>query len=137
MSRGLRNNNPGNIRISATTYLGEALPSLDKAFKQFREMRFGYRAMFVLLYTYQRKYGLKTIAQMITRYAPPADSNNTSAYVQRVSKDSGIDAATPITATHKDVMIPIVAAMSRVENGVEADITDVQAGWKLFLEYLK
>lgn len=137
MSRGLNNNNPGNIRLSATKYLGEVQPSQDKSFKQFKEMRFGYRAMFVLLYTYQKKYGLKTISQMVARYAPPADNNNTSGYIQRVSKDSGIGSNTEITATNKDVMIPIVSAMSAVENGVSADISEVQSGWKLFLEYLK
>jgi hypothetical protein len=90
----------------------------------------------VLLYTYRRKYYAKTIAQMISRYAP-ANENNTAGYIARVSKDSGIDANAEITATNKDVMIPIVAAMSAVENGVAADMADVLAGWKLFLEYLK
>jgi hypothetical protein len=136
MSRGLKNNNPGNIRISATKYEGEVFPSKDKAFRQFKEMRYGYRAMFVLLYTYRRKYYAKTIAQMISRYAP-ANENNTAGYIARVSKDSGIDANAEIRATNKDVMIPIVAAMSAVENGVAADMADVLAGWKLFLEYLK
>ncbi|MDR2064565.1 MAG: structural protein P5 [Prevotellaceae bacterium] len=137
MSRGLKNNNPGNIRISTTKYLGEVQPSQDRSFKQFKEMRYGYRAMFVLLHSYQRKYGLKTIKQMIYRYAPPLDNNNTDGYVSRVSKDSGVDAAAEITATNKDVMIPVVAAMSAVENGVAADMAEVQAGWKLFLDYLK
>jgi hypothetical protein len=100
-------------------------------------MRYGYRAMFVLLYTYQKKYGLKTIKQMIYRYAPPFDNNNTDGYVKRVSSDSGVDATAEITATNKDVMIPVVAAMSAVENGVPAELQDVKAGWKLFLEYLK
>jgi Asp-tRNA(Asn)/Glu-tRNA(Gln) amidotransferase A subunit family amidase len=49
MSRGLKNNNPGNIRISATKYLGEVQPSQDRSFKQFKEMRYGYRAMFVII----------------------------------------------------------------------------------------
>ncbi|MDR1198798.1 MAG: structural protein P5 [Prevotellaceae bacterium] len=138
MSRGLKNNNPGNIRISATKYEGEIQPSRDMLFKQFTELQFGYRAMFVLLlYTYQKKYGLQTIREMIMRYAPPLDNNNTAGYISTVSKMSGVDADTPITATNKDVMIPIAAAMSRVENGVDADIAEVQAGWKLFLEYLK
>jgi hypothetical protein len=137
MSRGLKNCNPGNIRISATKYLGEVQPSQDRAFKQFIEMRYGYRAIFVLLYTYQKNYGLKTISQMLYRYAPPADSNNTDGYIRRVSKDSGVDATAEITATNKDVMIPIVAAISAVENGVPADISEVEKGWKLFLNYLK
>lgn len=46
MSRGLKNHNPGNIRQSATKYIGEVRPSQDKSFKQFSSMAYGYRAMF-------------------------------------------------------------------------------------------
>ena len=136
MSRGLKNNNPGNIRISGTKYEGEIVPSQDKAFKQFSEMRYGYRAMFVLLYTYQKKYNCNTIRQMISRYAPE-NENNTGGYIARVCKDSGVVADTDITTTNREVMIPIVAAMSAVENGVPAVMSDVIAGFDLFKEYLK
>ena len=45
MSRGLRNNNPLNIRLSATTvWQGEIRPSQDRSFCQFRTMAQGYRA---------------------------------------------------------------------------------------------
>lgn len=44
--RGLRNNNPGNIRLSSTKYQGEVQPSQDTAFKQFESMAYGYRAIF-------------------------------------------------------------------------------------------
>ena len=53
MSRGLRNCNPGNIRQSRSKFKGEVRPSRDSAFKQFESMAYGYRAMFVLLDTYQ------------------------------------------------------------------------------------
>lgn len=65
MSRGLRNNNPGNIRLSKIKYLGE-IPSTDSAFKQFKTMAWGYRAMFVLLHTYQLKHGCNTLRDMIS-----------------------------------------------------------------------
>ena len=57
MSRGVRNCNPGNIRCSRVRYKGEVLPSQDREFKQFESMAYGYRAMFVLLDTYRRRYG--------------------------------------------------------------------------------
>ena len=131
--RGLRNNNPGNIRISKTKYLGEVQPSQDSAFKQFTTMAYGYRAMFTLLYTYQKKYGINTIADAIIRYAP-AIENHTTAYIDMVSEWSGVPATSHITTTNADVMVPIVAAMSRVENGIPAVMSDVEAGWKLFIE---
>jgi len=132
MTRGLRNNNPGNIRISSTKYQGEIQPSQDSAFKQFETMPYGYRAMFMVLYTYQKKYGLNTIEELINRYAP-SNENNTNGYIQRVSKQSGIPANQPINTQDKSQMIPIVSAMSEVENGVPAVKSDVEQGWNLFV----
>lgn len=131
--RGLRNNNPGNIRISKTKYLGEVRPSQDSAFRQFRSIDYGYRAMFVVLYTYQRRHGINTIADMIIRYAP-AIENHTTEYIRAVAEASGVPSTSHITTTNADVMIPIVAAMSKVENGTPAVMKDVEAGWKLFIE---
>jgi hypothetical protein len=136
MSRGLKNNNPGNIRLSNTRYRGEVQPSQDRAFKQFESMAHGYRAMFMLLYTYQKKHGLNTIREMITRYAPPVE-NHTNAYIDTVAKRSGIDANSRLTATNRDVMMPIAAAMSFVENGKPAALKDVEEGWTLFIRDVK
>ena len=83
MSRGLKNCNPGNIRLSPTKYMGEVTPSRDTAFKQFETMAWGYRAIFVLLASYRRG-GFLTIRQMITRYAPPVE-NKTDVYIQRMT----------------------------------------------------
>lgn len=134
MSRGLRNNNPGNIRQNSDNFLGEIKPSADPSFKQFESIEYGYRAIFVTLNTYQKKYGLSTIRAMISRWAPPKDNNDTEAYIRAVSSESGVPENSHITSTSKDVMVPIVAAMSRVENGVEANITEVQRGWDLFMQ---
>jgi hypothetical protein len=130
MTRGLRNNNPGNIRISGIKYQGEIQPSKDKNFKQFSSMPYGYRAMFVILRTYYVKYGLKSISQMIRRWAP-ANENNTVAYINHVSAWSGIHKDTSLEITSKGMMCAVVAAMSRVENGIKANSTDVQKGWDL------
>lgn len=134
MSRGLRNNNPGNIRQNSDNFLGEVKPSSDPAFKQFESIEYGYRAIFVTLNTYQKKYGLYTIRDIISRWAPPADNNDTEAYIRAVSSESGVPESSRITSTNRDVMIPIVAAMSRVENGVTANIAEVQRGWDLFMQ---
>ena len=58
LPRGLRNNNPGNIRINGDLFQGEVRPSKDKSFKQFETMAYGYRAMFVILRNYIRNYKL-------------------------------------------------------------------------------
>ena len=95
MARGLNNRNPGNIRQSKGRYKGEVRPSRDPAFKQFETMAWGYRAIFVLLHTYRTRHGLRTIAAMIARWAPPSE-NKTELYIRTVSRRSGIPADRPI-----------------------------------------
>lgn len=133
MNRGISNCNPGNIRISKVKYMGEVTPSKDKAFKQFSTMAWGYRAMFVLLHTYS-KNGYKTIRQMINRYAPPIE-NHTENYIKFVAERAKIFADVEIDTTDPAEMIPIVSAMSQMENGVVAVVEQVQQGWKLFMQH--
>ncbi len=133
MSRGLRNCNPGNIRRSRVRYRGEVVPSRDVEFKEFETMAYGYRAMFVLLDTYRRRYGLITIRQMLSRYAPP-EENFTESYIRIVSQRTGIDADCRVNTRLASDMIPIVRAMSEVENGVAAVIEDVERGWQLYID---
>ena len=134
LPRGLRNNNPGNIRISKTKYLGEVQPSQDSSFKQFQSIDYGYRAMFVLLEHYYKARGLKTIRQIINRYAP-ASENNTEAYIQQVASICFRSADEEIDITNKDEMVLLVSAMSRVENGRIANVDDVIRGWNLYTRY--
>lgn len=131
MSRGLRNCNPGNIRQSRSNFKGEVRPSRDSAFKQFESMAYGYRAMFVLLNSYHKRYGLTTIREMISRWAPPTE-NFTEGYIRFVAERSGIAADAQVDSRSERDMVPIVAAMSEIENGVKAAMNDVYEGWKLF-----
>jgi len=134
LPRGLRNNNAGNIRIGKTRYLGEVVPSSDRAFKQFKTRGWGYRAIFVLLYTYSRR-GLTTLRQMITRYAPPSE-NDTESYINYVAQNAVVNPDAPLDVNDRNVMILVVAAISKVENGVPADIDEVVEGWELFMKHL-
>ena len=130
MSRGIDNCNPGNIRLSKVFYRGEVQPSQDAAFKQFRSMEWGYRAMFVLLDTYARRYGLNTIRGMISRYAPPSE-NNTEAYIAAICDWTGIAADEVLDTRSRRDMVPIVVAMSRIENGLPALRPQVEKGFDL------
>ena len=129
LPRGLRNNNPGNIRRNSDVFQGEVNPSRDQQFKQFKTMAYGYRAMFKILSNYYRKYSLTTIRKIIGRWAPE-NENNTAAYVSLVSSYSGIG-PDDLISFDREQMIRIVAGMSRVENGREAVMSDVIAGWGL------
>lgn len=130
MSRGTDNCNPGNISRSRVRYKGEKHPSTDAAFKQFESMEWGYRAMFVLLDTYRLRYGLDTLRRMITRYAPP-EENHTAIYIDFVADLTGIGADEVIDTRSAKTMIPIVAAMSQMENGCKANRADVERGFAL------
>ena len=132
MSRGLRNCNPGNIRQSRSTFLGEVRPSRDASFKEFESMAYGYRAMFVLLDSYRRRYGLSNIRAMISRWAPPIE-NHTEAYIRAVAERSGVAEDETLDTRSERDMIPVVMAMSEVENGVRAVREDVERGWELFV----
>ncbi len=135
-SRGLRNNNPGNIRHSSTRWqgeisIGENTQGLDSDFKTFVSMAYGYRAMFKLLFNYSNMHELRTLRAMILRWAPPTE-NNSEDYINAVARWSGVSAEQVIDVRNEQVMVAVVAAMSRMENGVKAVDSDVLAGWKLF-----
>ena len=132
MSRGLRNCNPGTIRRSKVHYLGEVRPSQDSDFKQFESMAYGYRAMFVLLDSYRRRYALNTLRQMLNRYAPPSE-NFTEGYIRFVSQKTGILPDEELNTRPERDMVPIISAMSEIENGVSADRSMVLEGWRMFV----
>lgn len=132
MSRGLANCNPGNIRRSSSRYRGEVRPSRDPDFKQFESIEWGYRAIFVTLNTYRRKYGLRTIREMISRWAPPVE-NHTGAYIRAVTARTGFSADAVLDTRSRQQMVPLIAAMSEVENGVKADFRAVERGWELYV----
>lgn len=60
--RGIRNNNPGNIRWGDDWKgLVPKDQRTDKSFCQFTTPEYGIRAMIIILRNYQRKYGLDTV----------------------------------------------------------------------------
>ena len=126
--RGYRNNNPLNIRHNADVFQGE-IKGNDKSFKTFSSMPYGYRAAFVTLATYL-SHGWNTIEKIIAKWAPPTE-NNTNGYVTNVEKWSGVPRSQELTAASGADYIMIIAAMSAVENGINADINQIQAGFAL------
>jgi len=127
--RGLRNNNPLNIRHNRDRFLGEVVPGTDRAFKTFSSMAYGYRAAFVTLATYLQ-YGRNTVGKIIRAWAPPTE-NNTESYIATVVQRSGVGRDKVLTADSGGDYIKIVAAMSHCENGVPAVMADVEAGFRL------
>ena len=127
--RGIRNNNPLNIRRNGDHFQGEVVPGSDREFKQFTSMAYGYRAAFVVLGTYLT-HGRNTVEKIIRAWAPPTE-NNTEAYIANVEKRSGVGRTKVLTAESGGDYRKIVAAMSHCENGVPANMADVEAGFRL------
>ncbi|ECB4071354.1 TPA: structural protein [Salmonella enterica subsp. enterica serovar Napoli] len=115
--RGIRNNNPGNIRWGDDWKgLVPKEQRTDKSFCQFIKPEYGIRAMIVILRNYQRKHGLNTISGIISRWAP-TNENNTQAYIDSVAKSTGV---TPDQFIHTDdsrFMMKLLQAIIRHENG--------------------
>ena len=134
LPRGIRNNNPLNIRLSKDKWQGQingkgnidgnSSLSSERAggeavFCQFSSMEYGWRAAFVILCkTYYGKYKLRTIRDIVSRWAP-AKENNTPAYIRHVSDYTGIgpdrDLGDP--QTHPTNWLLIGYAMAVMENG--------------------
>lgn len=121
--RGIRNNNPGNLRISASKWQGKipADKNTDGAFEQFTNYAFGVRAMIILIRNYINRDGLNTIGKIMHKYAPTSE-NHTDTYAAWVGKKTGIPVDQPIDATQA-YLRPIIKAMAHYENGQEA-VTD-------------
>jgi len=115
--RGIRNNNPGNIRwCDEWQGLVPKSQRTDKSFCQFISPEYGIRAMIVILRNYQSKYGLRTITGMIKRWAPP-NENNTQAYINSVVQATGTEADQPIDLLDSRKLFPLLQAIIQHENG--------------------
>ena len=118
MTRGIRNNNPLNIRHDENNdWEGKRGVQTDKAFVQFDERVYGYRAAFVLIGNYILR-GMNTIKRIICRWAPPSDGNNTYSYIKHVSDTTGIGVETPLDFEEEEKMVEIVRSMAQIESGI-------------------
>jgi hypothetical protein len=118
-TRGERNNNPGNIRLTSpqTQWQGLSAIQQDGSFCQFTSPLYGIRAMHVNFNTYFEKYGLNTVQQIISRWAPAADHNNTAAYIANVCNSMGVSATQTLDLTNEQTMMALIHAVIMQENG--------------------
>ena len=114
-TRGVRNNNPGNIRKNGTPWDGLAPIQADTEFFTFINPEHGVRAIVKILMTYQDTYHLHTVRGMISRWAPP-NENNTSAYVNFVAAAVGVGPDTAVNIRQRDTARKLVAAIVAQEN---------------------
>lgn len=131
MTRGIRNNNPGNIVKSGTAWAGKVPHELneDRRFEKFETMHHGVLAVIRLLWTYYSKRGLRSVHDIMARYAP-SHENDTSGYVRWVSRQVGIHPKATLSWTEKRVK-PLVTAILRKESGYKLTDEDWSKAWAL------
>lgn len=127
--RGIRNNNPLNIRIG-NTWLGEVPNPTDSDFEQFVNVRYGLRAAFCILRRYIRRYHRDTITKIIHAWAP-ASENDCASYIKVVAHRSSIDPDAKIDYDDVATMCKLVQAMAFIECGRELDIKVIEESYKI------
>lgn len=119
MTRGYRNNNPGNIRLNALIKWEGEIQGTDKSFVTFKNMTYGIRALMKLLINY-RKRGYNTIELILNRYAP-ANENNTTGYIEKVSNWTEIPKNQNLVLDQGQLM-KIAKAIVKVEIGNDSNL---------------
>ncbi|MBQ0057283.1 MAG: hypothetical protein KBT20_06465 [Bacteroidales bacterium] len=131
-SRGIRNDNPLNIRHGKSQWMGMRERQTDRQFVQFTARVYGYRAAFVLIRGYIAK-GKDTIGTIIARWAPSSDGNNTQAYIGFVSRTTGIDAGRTLRWEDRDDLVAVVRSMAQMESGIIEDKAIIEEAYEASL----
>ena len=126
LPRGVKNNNPGNIRIApGVHWQGQSDIQTDGAFVQFDDPLYGIRAIARIMHSYER-LGIRTIHDAINRWAPP-NENNSAAYVDAVCDDCHLHPYD--TVSLESVLPELIAAIIKHENGIQPYTQDqIQQG---------
>lgn len=133
--RGLRNNNPLNIRHGQSKWQGTHPEKTDKDFVCYMSKAYGYRAGWKILQTYynqfvkeQKPFCVRTI---IKRWAPPSDGNNTEGYIRQVVTLARIGGLQRLPSPDSEFgfyyLHKVVMAMTCVENGIKPEEVPVSA----------
>ena len=127
--RGLRNNNPLNIRrVVGTVWKGQLVEQNDREFVQFASREWGIRAAFVILQTYQRKHKATCVEAIIGRWAPRTE-NNTADYINAVCRLTGFGGKENLSERDWP---QLVRAMAKIECGALLPEETIQRGFALY-----
>lgn len=114
-SRGIRNNNPGNIRWTAKDHWRGTVGQDEDGYLKFESPEMGIRAMAIVLRNYGVLHDLHTVKDIITRWAPP-EENDTASYIAAVSKALGTS-PTQVLRLNGTLLFLLLRAIIHHENG--------------------
>ena len=110
-------NNIFNIRAGRAQWLG--MTGTRKGFVEFDTQEHGIRAWLVLMRNYRRRYGCRTIRQIVSKFAPPTE-NQTERYIRFCCHEVMISDTKDITKDIEYCMLGV--AMARMETGTALDV---------------
>lgn len=128
LPKGIRNNNPGNLRDSGVPWIG-LLPNSDNGFCVFDTPFHGIRALAKNLNSYGRS-GMHSPSAVIERWAPPSE-NDTDAYLKDVCQRTGFDPTQFIDLDNNATLRSMTMAIIWHENGQQPyadDLIDMACG---------
>ncbi|CAI1026147.1 Uncharacterised protein [Serratia ficaria] len=121
-ARGLRNNNPGNIEASdSNPWEGQA--GSDGRFAKFETPEHGIRALGKNLLSYQRQ-GYDTVSEIVNRWAPDSDGNDTDAYIKALCGALGVGANDQVDMSNPRTLAALCAGIVKHENGSQPYTTE-------------
>lgn len=131
LPRGLRNNNPGNLKyFSSNQWKGQI--GSDGVFARFINIAYGIRAWGIDIKG-DIKEGTNTIEKLVYEFAPPSE-NNTQTYIDTVVNYSGIGRKQILVPT-TETLIKLARGMFTVELGLpyakQITDTDIREGIEL------
>ena len=147
-TRGIRNNNPLNIRHSSNRWQGMTEKQTDPSFVQFRSMAYGYRAACKVLQTYYQRFRTEgkpfTVRTIISRWAPPEDNNDTESYIRSVLLIGGLGGQEilfpPDNPLGYERLERLLIAMTCVECGTGTNRVDskmILEGYRMAFPYVQ
>ena len=107
-------NNPGNLVKTESLWEGQVRNK--GRFVAFKDKHHGLRALAIVLLRYERRHGMTTVKQVVSRFAP-AHENNTEQYAEFVADELGVSATQTINICAYGT--EIMKAIIRMENGCQ------------------
>lgn len=124
--RGLRNNNPLNIRVG-NNWLGERTPKTDKDFEEFETIELGCRAAVICIRTYIKKHKWNTPRLIISHW----DAETAPRYLDAVLRITHYHPDKPIRFEEKGKVCFLLWAMAQVECGQVVPLHHFEKGYAM------
>ena len=129
----MRGNNPLKLPRTGWIWQGLTPKQTDRAYYQFRNAAYGYRAGFIVIRSLVWHLHRNTVAKLLTFWMLDADKRDSQLYTARVCALTGFGPNDILDPLDANQMIPLVAAISRIENGRPALMFDIVTAWRIYM----